>query len=164
MIQYKITSREQIPGFFTWIKEMILGAIGKRKWILVTLESDMTRSLDQNSKIHAMIEDVRRDARGLIGTTYVNMEMFDEEGVKTLLVKWFLFEKVESGEKLPRRIQPKIIIDPLYGDAVYCRPSTTDFGKKIMCEFIEFIYAIGSTLGVNWSEQSQEVYGGRNEG
>ncbi len=163
MIQFKLSTPQEFGAMLQWVRDNVLRAIGHRKWIIVTLESDADRSTDQNSKFHAMINDINIGAIGVIGMTNIDMRNYDFDDCKALLVRWFITEKELNGDKIPDRVKLRKVYDPMYGDWVYSRPSTTQFGKKLTAEFIEFIYATGSQLGVVWSEPAMREYQGYKE-
>lgn len=158
MIQFKLSTPQEFGAMLQWVRDNVLRAIGHRKWIIVTLESNASPSVVQRSKFHAMLNDVNRQGFGSIGTTQIDMRKYDYDECKTLMVKWFLAEKELNGEELKRSVKPRVILDPLRGDLVYLRPSTTKFDDALVSEFVEFIYAIGAELGVRWTEPAMREY------
>lgn len=114
------------------------------------------RSIPQNDKIHAIFADIRQTGVIRMPGKRIVMSDYDEEAVKAFCVVWFAKEMAENGTPLPK--PPRTVIDPISGDLVTIRPSTKDFGKKIMSEFIEWLYATGSQAGVIWSDPVLAFY------
>ena len=158
MIKQRINKTSDIEKAVAWVRNNVEKAIGKRQWIDVILESNASPSVIQRSKFHAMLNDVNRQGVGQIGLTNLDMRKYDYDECKTLMVKWFLTEKKLNGDKLKRSVNPRVILDPMYGDAVYLRPSTKDFDTALISEFVEFIYSVGAQLGVRWSEPALKEY------
>src|SRR5690606_32579737 len=75
----------------------------------------------------------------------IKMSDYDADECKALLVVWFANERALEGRPLPK--PPRTIIDPMSGEKISIRPSTTQFGKKNMAEFVEFLFATGSGSG-----------------
>lgn len=99
-----------------------------------------------NAKFHAMIGDIHRQCfRG-----------HSAKGVKAVLVNQFALEMAELGE--PLRHPGETAWDWKHQQAVYIRPSTTDFTKAEAGKFIEWLYATGAELGVEWSEPALAEY------
>lgn len=104
------------------------------------------RELGQNAKFHAMIGDIHHQCfRG-----------YSLDGVKAVLVNQFAIEMEEQGDPLANPGEK--VWDWKSQEAVYVRPSTTKFRKAEAAAFIEFLYATGVELGVNWSEPALAVY------
>ncbi|SNY95543.1 recombination protein NinB [Halomonas sp. hl-4] len=104
------------------------------------------RELSQNAKFHAMIADIH----------YQCFRGYSADGVKAVLVNQFALEMEEQGEPLAKPGEK--VWDWKSKQAVYVRPSTTKFRKAEAAAFIEFLYATGVELGVNWSEPALAVY------
>ncbi len=100
----------------------------------------------QEEKYHAMINDVHRQC--FRGNT--------AKGVKAVLVNQFALEKEEQGEPLAHPGEK--VWDWKAQEAVYVRPSTTEFRKDEAAQFIEFLFATGTDLGVEWSKGALDVY------
>lgn len=104
------------------------------------------RELSQNAKFHAMIGDIHFQAfRG-----------YSADGVKAVLVNQFAIELEEAGTPLANPGEK--VWDWKTKEPVYVRPTTTKFRKAEAAAFIEFLYAAGVELGVNWSEPALAVY------
>ncbi|MGQ7247575.1 hypothetical protein ACUN9Y_09570 [Halomonas sp. V046] len=104
------------------------------------------RVLGQNGKFHAMITDIHRQAfRG-----------YSFDGVKAVLVNQFAIEMDEAGTPLAH--PGERVWDWKTKEPVYVRPTTTKFRKAEAAAFIEFLYATGTELDVQWSERAQSIY------
>ena len=98
------------------------------------------KSRSQEEKYHAMIHDIHRQCfRG-----------YSAEGVKAVLVNQFAREMEKAGTPLAH--PGKKVWDWQTQEPVYVRPTTTKFRKAEAAQFIEFLYATGVELGVQWSE------------
>lgn len=106
----------------------------------------MSRTEIQNAKFHAMISDIRSQC--------FRANTFD--GVKAVLVNQFALEMEEQGTPLDNPGEK--VWDWKSQEAVYVRPSTTDFQKHEAAQFIEFLYATGVEFGVRWSEKALKAY------
>ena len=122
------------------------------------LHAELTkeRTLPQNAKIHAIFSDIQKTGAFKLPGKLIMMKDYDEETVKCFCVKWFAEDMALNGTPLPK--PPRTVIDPINGDLVTIRPSTKDFGKKVMSEFVEWLYATGADAGVTWSEKALECY------
>lgn len=104
------------------------------------------REKSQNAKFHAMIGDIHHQAfRG-----------YSLEGVKAVLVNQFAIEMEEQGTPLAN--PGERVWDWKTKEPVYVRPTTTKFRKAEAAAFIEFLYATGVELGVQWSKPALKVY------
>ncbi len=120
------------------------------------LNTDEERTIPQNDKIHAMIADIKKTGVIKMPGKRIVMDEYDDEVVKCFCVKWFAEEMALNGTPLPK--PPQTVIDPINGDLVTIRSSTKDFGKKVMSDFVEWLYALGAESGVTWSEKALECY------
>ena len=114
------------------------------------------RTIPQNAKIHPMFADIKKTGVIKMPGRRIVMDYYEEEVVKCFCVKWFAEEMALNGNPLQK--PPKTVIDPINGDLVTIRPSTKDFGKKVMSDFVEWLYAFGADAGVTWSEKALECY------
>jgi hypothetical protein len=104
------------------------------------------RELNQNAKFHAMIGDIHYQAfRG-----------YSMDGVKAVLVNQFAIEMEEQGTPLAH--PGERVWDWKTKEPVYVRPTTTKFRKTEAAAFVEFLYATGVELGVQWSEPALKAY------
>ena len=114
------------------------------------------KSDPQRGKFHAMIGDIQKTGVILMPGRKVRMSDYDTDRAKALLVMWFANEKAEIGEPLKK--PPQTFLDPISGQSITIRPSTAQWGKKLTCEFVEFLYATGTMAGVKWSEVALQEY------
>ncbi|MDV6318782.1 hypothetical protein [Chromohalobacter sp. HP20-39] len=104
------------------------------------------REISQNAKFHAMISDIHHQAfRG-----------YSFDGVKAVLVNQFATEMEEAGTPLAN--PGERVWDWRSKEPVYVRPTTTKFRKAEAGAFIEFLYAAGTDLDIQWSEPALAVY------
>lgn len=109
-----------------------------------------------NAKFHAMIADLNKQAVITMPGKRVALSKYDADTCKALLVIWFAKERELNGD--PLRKPPRTEIDPMTGERISIRPSTTQWGVKDTSDFIEFLYMLGATSGVNWSESALKQY------
>ncbi len=75
---------------------------------------------------------------------------------KALLVVWFFDELLLEGREIPHA--PSHFINPMTGREITERSSTTEWGKKLTAEFVQYLYATGDTGGTVWSEPALKQY------
>lgn len=114
------------------------------------------RGIASNAKFHAMIGDLNKQAVITMPGKRVALSQYDAETCKALLVIWFAKERELNGE--PLRKPPRTEIDPMTGERISIRPSTTQWGVKDTSDFIEFLYSLGAASGVIWSEPALKEY------
>lgn len=153
----KVSDKQTINRAVNWVDSALLQIIesGRQAYVEVGV-FDENRSNPQNAKIHAMIGDINKMAVIALPGRRVAMSDYDPDACKALLVVWFANERELDGRPLPK--PPRTITDPITGLPVTLRPSTTEFGKKNMAEFVEWLYAFGTTSGVLWSEPAIREY------
>ena len=98
-----------------------------------------TRSLDQNSKLHAMLTDISKQAK------YLNAPR-DVEFWKGLFVSGW---QIATGEK------PEIV-PGLEGEFINIRESTTTLGIRRMASLIEYVQAWAAMNEVQMSDVAPE--------
>ena len=143
-LERTVESAEEVPYALRWIEDLTRKGLagGAVRWV-VTRPS---KSRLQEERYHAMIGDIHRQCfRG-----------YSAEGVKAVLVNQFALEMEEQGS--PLRHPGEKVWDWKSHEPVYLRPSTTKFTKKEASAFIEFLYATGTDLDVQWSEKALAVY------
>lgn len=127
-----------------WVTDMATRGIAGGP-VVITL-GRVSRGIQSNAKFHAMIGDIHRQCfRG-----------YSAKGVKAVLVNQFALDMAELGE--PLRHPGETAWDWKHQQAVYVRPSTTDFTKAEAGKFIEWLYATGADLNVEWSEPALAEY------
>jgi len=110
----------------------------------------------QREKFHAMIGDIQKTGKLKIPSKLIDFSVYDLEQCKALLVMWFANEKRDMGEPVPN--PPRNFICPITGENISIRPSTIKWGKKLTCEFVEWLYSIGSMTGAKWSDPAIKAY------
>jgi hypothetical protein len=115
-----------------------------------------SRNTLSNRKLHAMLGDIRKHAVIELDGAKIPLSCYEPEVCKAFLVRWFDIEMKENGE--PLRKAGRSVVDPITGDKMYVRPSTTDFSQSECCAFIEWLYAWGTCRGVIFSDPAMAVY------
>lgn len=105
-------------------------------WIVRVTEP--TRSLEQNSLLHAAISDIAKQLK------WCGETLSDEDWKRLLVAAW------ARAEKQPVRLIPAI--DGQGFDALYRR--TSRMTKAELSSLIEYLYAWGSDQGVKWSDHA----------
>lgn len=151
-----ITDKSQVNRLVNWVDGLTCKGLEGGAVDVTISRHDPTKSWLANRKFHAMIADINRMAVIRIPSRTIKMADYDADQCKALLVMWFANEKAEMGDPLPK--PPRSFLDPVTGQQISIRPSTTEWGKKITCEFVEWLYFIGSQYGVIWSEPAIQQY------
>lgn len=144
-----------MPKLAEWLRKAIkLGAVK----IIAQNESEIEqpKSDNQREKFHAMIGDIQATGVLVIPSKRIVFSRYDKEQCKALLVMWFANEKSEMGEPIPN--PPQNFLCPITGENISIRPSTTKWGKRLTCEFVEWLYSIGAMSNTVWSEKAIEAY------
>lgn len=144
-----------------FVRDMLAGGP-----VVVTLTRP-SKTREMEKKYHAMIGDIASQvtfdyAADQESGSVVRLfgrkrrKAYSAEVWKALLVDMFAQEKDVMGEPLRH---PGETITSLDGKReVTIRPTTTKFLKHEGSEFIEFLYAQGCEMGVNWSEPALAIY------
>jgi hypothetical protein len=147
-----------VPKLTAWIRDSI--AKGKAAKIIGITDDepdfDTAKSDGQREKFHAMIGDINKTGVIVMPGRRVVLSDYDPEQCKALLVMWFANEKAAMGEALKRA--PMHFTCPITGEQITIRPSTIQWGKKLTCEFVEYLYATGAMTNTVWSEKALEAY------
>jgi len=140
----------QIEGFANNITGWLKVALSKGKAVKVLAVTDDEEDFDfeksdiQRKKFHSMIADIQRMGVITIPGRKIIMRKYNLEQCKALLVMWFVNEINElndPGIKIPN--PPEYFDCPITGQTITIRPSTTKWGKKLTCVFVDFLYATG---------------------
>lgn len=117
--------------------------------VLVTL-SRPKRSNDQNRHFHALIGDIAKQV------TFYGTKRYSSEVWKALLVDQFEQDRIAMGEPLTH---PGQMITSLDGRrTITVRPSTAKLRKAEAAAFIDFLYAQGIDMGVEFTPPALEAY------
>lgn len=107
------------------------------------------RSGDQNRHFHALIGEIAQQVAP-------GGQKFSADVWKALLVDQFSQEMEAAGTPLSK---PGRVVPSLDGRRVVTvRPSTTELRKAEAAAFIEYLYATGVDMGVQFSPPSVEIY------
>lgn len=106
---------------------------------IMVVISGVIRSLDQNAKMWPMLHDFATQVMWPIDGIYIFIDEADWKAILTAA-----FEK-------ELRMAPG-----LNGGTVMLGARTSQYDRRKMSEFIEFMYAEGSERGVVWSEQAKD--------
>lgn len=159
-IKKNISTFSHIDLALKWVDRGATQILNNGKLPVITLgyddENDELITGLQNSKSHAMIDDIADQAVFKTPAKTVKMADYDIEEAKALLVRWFERECSEMNE--PLRHGSRIVECPFYGEKITIRASTTKFLKKETINFIEWLYATGNDGGVKWSEKALRQY------
>jgi hypothetical protein len=155
----------QIDPFMATLAAWISRAISGGESVKVSAITDKDPDYDapksdiQREKFHAMIGDIQKTGIITIPGRRIVMANYTPEKCKALLVMWFCNEIKElNDEKIKIPNPPESFDCPLTGETITIRPSTTKWGKKLTCVFVDWLYATGSMAGVRWSEKGLEAY------
>lgn len=157
-----IDSVIQIDPFTQSLNGWLRKANESGRSIMVTAVTDdepefqEPKSDGQREKFHAMIGDINKTAVISIPGRKVFMNRYDAEQCKALLVMWFANEKADMGDPVPN--PPRHFRCPITGENITIRPSTIKWGKKLTCEFVEWLYATGTDAGTAWNEPALKAY------
>ena len=155
-VRKPIADKALINKALNWLDAGLCKIIDSGKAAYVEIGIHDPRSGDSNRKFHAMMGDINRQAVIKAPGVVVQMADYQPDACKALLVSWFAREKALMGE--PLRHPGRVIIDPLSGEQIHVRPSTTQFSKSEAGQFIEWLYALGADSGVIWSEPALRDY------
>lgn len=155
-ITYTIRTFEDMQGVLARMASAIGRGIERAPVEVSLSHAEGKRGSASNAKFHAMIADLNKQAVITMPGKRVALSKYDAETCKALLVIWFAKERELNGD--PLRKPPRTEVDPMTGERISIRPSTTQWGVKDTSEFIEFLYSLGAASGVNWSEPALREY------
>jgi hypothetical protein len=122
------------PQYFRLVHDMArqraIQAIKEAPAGLIVQIKEETRTLDQNSKLWPMLQDISRQV------DWYGQKLTDDEW-KDVFTAALKKQKVVPG---------------LDGGFVVCGQRTSTMPKREFCELIELMYAFGAERGVVWSE------------
>jgi len=105
------------------------------------------KSRDQEEKYHAMLGDIRKS--GLF--RFLGRSDWSEEDIKRLLVDAFAAEMAQQGTPLNQQGQVVPSLDMCR--TVQLGIQTRRFRKKEASAFVEYLYAYGTALGVEFADR-----------
>jgi hypothetical protein len=117
----------------------------------VTL-SEPRKSREQESKYHAMIDDIARQYRHA-------GRQWDAESMKRLLVSAFKHDTKDDPDlaELWKELDEIEIAPGLRGEFVVLGTQTRKFPKKLASAFVEWLYAFGAEHDIRWSERARRA-------
>ena len=143
-IDDKKTMRDRMMEAWTAVNQAIEGG----KVVVEIKRPNKTR--DMEKKYHAMIADIARQVK------FDGRRTFSTDVWKARMVEQFAKAKSDMNEPLS---SPGATVMSLDGERIiFVRPSTTQFKVKEGSEFIEYLYAEGTDMGVVWSDPVMEFY------
>lgn len=152
-----VTKKETVNKMLNWADGDTCKILDKGLVARITIEGVDPRTIEQNKKEHAMIDDIRKQAVFRVPGKVVRMSDYAEDEAKSLLVMWFANEMASCGTPLKK--PPKLVTDPFLGIMYTIRPSTKDdLEIDETSQFIEWLYKTGAETGVKWSEPSLRQY------
>lgn len=117
--------------------------------VVITLSRE-SKSRLQERHYHALIGDIAKQI------TFYGNKRYAPEVWKAKLVEQFDHEMKQMGTPLRK---PGRVIPSLDGmRTITVRPSTTGFLKHEAAAFIEYLYAQGCEMGVQWGDPALAVY------
>lgn len=122
------------------VRERAKAAIDAAATGQVVRVSDPTRTLEQNSKLWPMLQDIARQVP------------WNVDGQLRLIEDTDWKEILTAGLRKTQRVAQGID-----GGFVLLGARTSKMGVKEMSELIEFVYWFGAEKGVEWSEQTEEA-------
>jgi len=154
MPSFRAKTRGELNAQWPAIKQAV-GKYADGKGLELVIKRPSRNTLT-NKKLHALMGDIRAQAAIELSGATIPLQCYDPDVCKAFLVRWFDIELAEMGE--PLRKAGKKVVCPLTGEAVYVRPSTTEFSQKEAGLFVEWLYAFGVERGVKFKDPALEVY------
>lgn len=157
-----IDAEIQIDPFIKNLSGWLMGANQKGRSVSVVAITDdepefqEPKSDQLREKFHAMIGDIKKTGVIQIPGRRIVMNDYDNDQCKALLVMWFTNEVKGTDIEIPN--PPRHFLCPITGENITIRPSTTKWGKKLTCAFVEWLYATGAMANVTWSEPALAAY------
>lgn len=142
--EIKINSEEELRPKMNQAWQMANEAMKSGPFVVRFVKPNKTR--EQEARYHCMINDIHR--QGFRASTF--------EAVKAVLVNQFAKELEGMGEPLSHPGQTAW--DWVNEEKVSIRPSTRDFSVSEGSKFIEWLYALGTDLEIQWSEPAMKAY------
>jgi hypothetical protein len=119
-------------------------------WKVVITPNVPDKTRDQEEKYHAQIGDIKKSGR----FAFMGRTDWHQEDIKRLLID--AYSRIRTAEGRPLRYVTKVVPSLDGSGVVHLNPRSRDFSREEASEFIEFLYAYGTDLGVRWSEPKEE--------
>lgn len=120
-------------------------------WKVMITENRPNKTEEQQAKYHAMLRDIKQSGK----FKFLGHGNWSEEEIKRLLIDAFAAAMAEMGTPLendPAHNKEKIVPSLDGKRMVSLTVKSSEFNRREASEFIEFLYAYGSDLGVKWTE------------
>lgn len=142
--QFVLRAPQHAASMWAFVKKYAQACAEAGMPLAVTItEYVPSKTRDQEKKYHAMFHDIAEQCQ------FMGQKQ-DDETWKRLLVDAFAKIKRDEGDPLPGYGR---VIPSLDGQGVVQLGfQTRRFRKKHAAEFIEYLYAWGTTAGVEWTE------------
>ncbi len=119
-------------------RQRAMSAVAAAQDGMVVEIKESTRSLEQNAKLHAMLEDVAKQV--------------EWHGMKLHKDVW---KRICTAAMLRELGESPMLVPSLDGHGIeIIYEKTSAMGKKMMANLIEWVYAFGSEKGVKWGERA----------
>lgn len=155
-ISKTVTDVAQLNALMGWVGGMVGKALEAGPVEVTLGRPEEIRNSVQNSRYHAMLSDLHKQAVISIPGRRITLSDYDSDTCKALLVMWFARERELNGEPLAR--PPRSITDPMSGEQITIRPSTTKWSKRDASDFVEFLYSLGADCKVVWGDPALKQY------
>lgn len=157
----EVKAYSDIDSTLPWVDKCCTKIIKNGATPYITIsdsEFETTRGTVDNSKFHAIMNDIWKQASFSIGSNTINMSDYSFPACKAMLVTWFVNELAVIGDDLPKYMIPEKLFDPISDSFITIRPSTTNFSKKISASFCQFLWSTGCDGGVKWTDKATAEY------
>lgn len=122
----------------------------EHEWEVVIRPYKQDKTREQEEKYHAMIGDIKKSGKFV----FAGRSDWSVEEIKRFLIDAFAAAKEEMGEPLEKQGRSYPSLDGKR--TIYINPRSSEFSRKDGSDFIEWLYAYGSDLGVRWTERYME--------
>lgn len=140
-------SIQDVHPMLSQLGAQIMQVVGKEP-VEISVQRSNKRSINQNSKFHAMITDIQNTAE-IEGK-------FSFKAWKDKLIDEFVQELARNGEGLTSPGETVLSFDKKR--MITIRPSSADFLKVEGAKFITFLYAFGHEIGAKFSDPAIKYY------
>lgn len=141
--KFVIRNADILQRCIQFLHELPLGTV-PNGWSVVIQEEKISKSREQEEKYHAMIGDIKASGK----FTFMGRTDWTAPEIKSLLKEGFAAERIAQGN--PLRHSAKLVPSLDGKRIVPLEPSSKEFTLQEASDFIEYLYAYGSELGVRW--------------
>lgn len=149
--KFVITDEERRQRTINYLYELPLDTV-KLGWKILICEELPEKTNEQQKKYHAMLRDIAKSGKfNLFGRTKWTLLP-----VKRLMIDAFAKAMREAGT--PLKSKQGEVLPSIDGQGfVYVENSSSDFDRYEASDFIEYLYAYGSEIGVRWGGESLDA-------